>query len=262
MNIICFYLDGTLLNGDEEIHPLDRSLLTTRSDIPFIITTGRAITGIKGVFTRNGLFKTGEINYPIVAQNGAVLYNKNEVFLEHNPFDPQIQHLVLNTIRIHTDITFFLFEKSDIYVMHENPLSSYYVQLWYMPVKPYDDSSSLSITKVMSLSMDSQRLQDIANSVSKFNIETSFSLDFLFELTPSGVDKGNGLQKLLRILNQNEAQIYIAGDGQNDLPIFNQAFRSYCPSTASEEVKSKADIIIDREKYGVLTPMLVDAGLF
>ena len=58
----------------------------------------------------------------------------------------------------------------------------------------------------------------------------------------------------------DKAQIYIAGDGGNDLPVFNKAHRSYCPGSSSNEIKLNADVIIDREDVGVLTPMLQDAG--
>jgi len=263
MNIICFDLDGTLLNEDDKIHPSDRSLLASRKDVPFIITTGRALSGIKGVFERNELFSPGEIPFPIVAQNGAVLYKPHEEFFDHCPFDSNIQFQVINTIRNFDLITFFLFEKSDIFVLHENPLGTFYAQFWYMPTQPYTNSTKLSLTKIMGLSDDAQFLQEVADSISslKMEVETSFSLDFLLEITPPGIDKGNGLQKLLHVLDLQDAQIFMAGDGGNDLPLFNLASRSYAPISGSKDLKALADVIINREASGVLTPMLADAGL-
>jgi hydroxymethylpyrimidine pyrophosphatase-like HAD family hydrolase len=53
----------------------------------------------------------------------------------------------------------------------------------------------------------------------------------------------------------------MAGDGGNDLPIFKLASRTYAPNSGSENVKAQADVIINRDTCGVLTPMLIDAGL-
>ena len=259
MKIICFDLDGTLLDEEEQIHPADRSLLASRRDIPFIITTGRALWSIKGVFEQNGLFTGNDIPFPIVAQNGAVLYDKNEIIIDYFPFEHKTQFQVINTIRKFSQITFYLFGMSELYILNDTPLGSYYARIWYMPIKPFEVSGDLQLTKVMGLSKNVPDLQEVACSLSSLDVEISFSLDFLLEITPQGVDKGIGLQGLLKELDLAKTQIYIAGDGGNDLPVFNKAHKSYCPNSSSNEIISKADVIIDREDAGVLTPMLQDA---
>lgn len=261
MKIICFDLDGTILNRNEEIHPEDQKLLKTCSEMVFIITTGRALPSIRGVFQHNHLFTEVKIPFPIVAQNGAVLYQSNEKIIDWHTFEKHTQIELINTIRNFPDITFYLFDSRQIYVMHKNPTGSYYAEMWYMPLKPYFHNKNYSFTKIMGLSKNIQNLRDAESSVSKLPLEVSYSLEFLLEITPMGIDKGNGLNKLLKELKISNPEIYVAGDGGNDLPIFRNAFRTYCPNSSSPTVLNRADVIINREKSGILSPMLKDAGL-
>ena len=114
---------------------------------------------------------------------------------------------------------------------------------------------------MMALSWNKERLDEIINFIQDIEIEFFFSLDFLLEITPRGIDKGNGLIKLLSHLNMNEGNMFYAGDGENDLPGFAISNTSFAPITASQHVKSRADIIIDTHENGLLSPILQEADI-
>lgn len=76
--IICFDLDGTLFDSQGRIHTRDLSILTSESVFNFIIATGRSLQSVRAVFTKNGLFTDVRIPFPLVLQNGSVIYKHNE----------------------------------------------------------------------------------------------------------------------------------------------------------------------------------------
>jgi len=56
--IICFDLDGTLFDPQGRIHSRDIVILTSESEINFIIATGRSLQSVRAMFTKNDLFTT------------------------------------------------------------------------------------------------------------------------------------------------------------------------------------------------------------
>jgi hydroxymethylpyrimidine pyrophosphatase-like HAD family hydrolase len=65
-----------------------------------------------------------------------------------------------------------------------------------------------------------------------------------------------GLPPLIQALSLEQVPVYSAGDGQNDLGLFNLAVKSFAPSYAHPTILEQADHIIEREKEGMLTPIL------
>jgi len=64
------------------------------------------------------------------------------------------------------------------------------------------------------------------------------------------------LPPLIQELSLEHVPVYTAGDGQNDLGLFDYAVSSFAPAYAHPAILEKADHIIEREKEGMLTPIL------
>jgi hypothetical protein len=75
-------------------------------------------------------------------------------------------------------------------------------------------------------------------------------------MTPPGVDKGTGLAQLLNKLSWPIKSIIAAGDGENDLPLFNHAAVSFSVYDAPEHIRTAADHIVDVRGKGVLSSIL------
>lgn len=261
MKIICFDLDGTLLDEKQVIHPNDVRLLSSDRSVNYIISTGRALPSIRGVFNLNGLFIDEKIPFPIVSQNGAVLYKPGEQLLEFNSFEAEIQDHLIKYISIFTEVPFFLFAENEVYLKNPNQLGLHYASIWFYTLANAKDERFPALSKVMGLSRSKDLLKEVTNSIQHMKIETSFSLEFLLELTPSGINKGKGVKRLLSIQNwENEILIY-AGDGGNDIPGFEISQLSFAPQTASELVKTKADHVIDTKGTGLLSQIHQEAGI-
>jgi Cof subfamily protein (haloacid dehalogenase superfamily) len=259
--VICFDLDGTLLDENEIIHPNDIELLSIIRNTNYLVSTGRALPSIKGVFSLNGLFRGEKIPIPIVSQNGAVLYGPEEQLHEFHSFNIETQNLLLNCVRKFPQVPFFLFAENEIYLINPNQLAQHYASMWFYPLKNLKNAGLPNVSKVMALSYKRDLLQDFVNMIQPLEIEASFSLNFLLEITPAGVNKGKGLERLLSYLNWELGAVFYAGDGGNDLPVFKISARSFVPITASKHIKTQADYIIDTKKTGLLSPILQNAGI-
>ncbi len=75
-------------------------------------------------------------------------------------------------------------------------------------------------------------------------------------MNPIGIDKGTGLRELLASMHLENVTIYAAGDGENDLPLFNLAHRSFAPSTSPKAIMDRATQVIDLASHGLLSVIL------
>jgi len=85
--IICFDLDGTLINAHGMIHPADIEILATHRGSLLVPATGRTISSVRQLFEKNGLFIGQPLPFPLILQNGAALYSEGEHLLAHFHFE-------------------------------------------------------------------------------------------------------------------------------------------------------------------------------
>lgn len=71
------------------------------------------------------------------------------------------------------------------------------------------------------------------------------------DITPVGVSKSFGLQKLLELMNWRDAQVYAIGDETNDLPML-ETFNGFTVDTARKAIREKAHAV-----YGGVGRMLM-----
>jgi Cof subfamily protein (haloacid dehalogenase superfamily) len=259
--IICFDLDGTLFDPQGRIHPRDIAILTSKSEINFIIATGRSLQSLRAMFIKNGLFTDIRIPYPLVLQNGSVIFEQNEILAGYFPFSSDTQHQLIEIIQNFPQISFYLFDVKETHLLWPTAFALDSAERFGMQFRPYkNDDSNCIFSKVMCVSEDNDLLQNFAQIIQDLEIEISFSMETLLEITPQGIDKGSGLGQLLSLMNKTTGNLYVAGDGENDLPLFDTAQYSFAPVTSPEPVSVYADDIIDTGKRGLLTPMLEKAG--
>jgi hydroxymethylpyrimidine pyrophosphatase-like HAD family hydrolase len=113
----------------------------------------------------------------------------------------------------------------------------------------------------MCIAESPQLLQTFAADVIELELEASYSIPTVFEITSPGVDKGRGLTTLLPALSLNDPRIVAVGDGGNDLPLFEVADLALAPSTSPATVRDQADGVVDTEACGLMAPVLEIVGL-
>lgn len=71
-----------------------------------------------------------------------------------------------------------------------------------------------------------------------------FSHPMLLEITPGGCNKGTGVIKLAELLDIDRANLYCAGDNENDLAMLEAAAVGFTPAGSTQAALSAADVIV------------------
>ena len=256
-SILCFDLDGTLLDHEGRIHPKDIDLLKKYNNYQFVVTTGRSRESVRKSFNLNGIFMHSIIPIPMILLNGALIYASNERFISYHPFTQEIQFKLLKPIKHFPDITFLLLNLDDIHLINPTPFGMRACKRFEFNTIPLSDENvSVSFSKLMCISPELSDLKNFSILSSKLPVEIAMSMEFVLEITPSGINKAVGLQRLINDLQIENRNILAAGDGGNDVQLFSLASSSFVPDNAPDKIKSYADFIINRNKSGILSPMI------
>jgi Cof subfamily protein (haloacid dehalogenase superfamily) len=259
--ILCFDLDGTLLDRQGSIHPRDVELLADPDpQCLFVPATGRSFDSVRHTFNKNGLFVGEKIPFPLILQNGSILYNGGERLAAYLPFDPQVQVALIDLAEHYPQVTFLFMGLDKIYVAHSGSFGKAEIERFELETLHFEQNSRrLPFSKVMGISQARQDLDAIAREIHELPVEAAFSMPTALEITPLGVDKGSGMERLLSELGLEHAPVFVAGDGENDLPLMRFARKSFAPTHALEVVKQSASVILEISKDGLLEPMLRQA---
>ena len=110
--------------------------------------------------------------------------------------------------------------------------------------------------------MTPAELDLIRQAATGMKAEMAVSLPFIFEFNPPGITKANTLLQLLKELELETVPIFSAGDGENDLSLFDIAKQAFAPDSARPIVLEKANKVIFRNKNGLLEPILDQIRLY
>jgi hydroxymethylpyrimidine pyrophosphatase-like HAD family hydrolase len=191
----------------------------------------------------------------MVLHNGAVVYLEGERVAAHTPFAGEVQDRLVEVCRRHPQACSIFFSLERLDVMHLNPQAQQQIERFHLDVQPFEDVGQ-QFTKITSVAARREPLEALAAEVQPLAVETSFSLPTVFEVNQAGVDKGVGLQCLLELTGWGRERLVVAGDGENDLPLFPLARRVYCPAGSPEKIRELADVIVNVEKDGLLGAVL------
>jgi len=257
---LCFDLDGTLVDENGRIHPNDINLLTAeKPSIVFVACTGRSLDSVKSTFSQNGLFVNKKIPFPLVLLNGTLIYGKEEELLVFNSFSNDEQLDLIKTSKGIKEITFLYLTKDNTFVSGETGFGLEMIRKYEFSPLPIDTwSSSLPISKVMCISDNEEQLRALESKLrnNNSNLEMAYSMPTIFEITPSGSNKGDGVRRLVSISSYGKPLVYAVGDGENDLSLLSVAEEFFAPSTAPLEIKNRASLIIEVSREGLLAPMI------
>ncbi len=255
--IICFDLDGTLINGQGMIHPSDVKILATYRDSLLIPATGRSIGSVRQIFAKNGLFIGQQLPFPLILQNGAVLYAEGERLLAHFQFEDDVQAKLIRVLHGFPQVSALFFDLSVIYTLNEDgPVKAEIKSLDFHPQLLPEDSGACKFSKVMCFS-DSQAVLDaVRDSLRPLAVGSYQSLPYALEICPPGVNKASGILQLVKMLGIEDYRLYAVGDSENDVPMLDLAHHSYAPTTAFGNILRRADQAIDASQNGILAPIL------
>jgi len=255
--IICFDLDGTLINNHGVIHPADVQILATHREDLLIPATGRSLDSVRQIFAKNGLFIGQPLPFPLVLQNGAVLYAEGERLLAYFLFEEEAQAQLIQVLMGFPQAGVLFFDLNWLYCLHDNGLAKEAIRsLDFRALSFTEHSQAYRFSKCMCFADDLKILMAIREAVKPLGVGAFQSLPLALEICPQGVNKANGILELVKLLGIEDYTLYAVGDSENDLPMLDLAHYSYAPTTADGDVSARVEHIIDAGKNGVLAPIL------
>lgn len=240
------------------MHPNDKAILLKEDPPAFFITaTGRSLDAVHSTFIKHGLFQDQLFPYPSITLNGGQVSDAGGIPIAYFPFDNGIQQKVIDLTTGFPSVTFLLLDQFNVYLVDPDESGFQGAAKYEMFPIPYSsDLRNLSFCKLMCLSDDHDTLLKIAELSASIQVESAFSMQTIFELTPYGVNKGSSLAYLLKALHLEGVPLYAAGDGGNDLAMLNLADVSFTAHTSPEYIRQAVDHVIDVEQEGLLAPII------
>lgn len=253
-------LDGTLLN---RYHTLDRRILRAidlalDNGIIFVVATGRALQG-HDIGLNFG-------NRPIyfISNNGAVIHDTKGNVLYEIGLDPEFVNSVVEHF-FHLPIDFISREKTFVNTSRSVYLTGFNNETLvrklltkmtftktlqsFLKAKTFDQSKE-SILKLDTLKLNTRIVDDMDRiafdkHLLKFpNVVNLPFSDSIFEITDASVNKAEAVKFLAQRLNIDHDDIYVFGDGGNDVPMLKAFKNSYAPRSGNPEAKAVASEII------------------
>lgn len=256
--VICLDFDGTLVDDAGHIHPSDVEILAEERSIRFVPATGRPLHAVRRAFERHGLFLEEPIPFPLVLENGAAVYTENEVLRSKRSFEPDLQEALMEISLDSTSVRFLIYSLDEVRVLRPDDSLRAMVRRFDLDAQPFEsgDEHAVSLSKVAATATDLETLHAFAAEVAELPLERTYSLPDVLELTPVGVHKGAGLATLLNGTERDGLEVVAAGDGENDLALFDLATLKFAPLSSPPAIQERADLVIDLNEEGLLAPIL------
>jgi HAD superfamily hydrolase (TIGR01484 family) len=259
--VVCFDFDGTLVDGDGRIHPRDVEILGGDVRATLVPATGRPLHAVRHVLSWHGLFEEGPVPFPLVLENGAAVYEAGERLREQHPFVPDVQAALMEAMLASPRVTFLLFSLNTVRMLWPSEAGWRMARRFALSTQPFsqETDSDAPLTKVVSVAETPEPLRAFASETASLDMERAYSLPTVLEFTRVGVDKGRGLTTLLGERSVG-TKLVVAGDGENDLPLFDLADLSFAPEDSPDAIKARANHVLDVRKEGLLAPILGTVG--
>jgi len=208
--LLIFDIDGTLCDINK---PVDSKLVKTLQDISekyqIVLASGKPFGYIAGFIRQLGLS-----NCIIIGENGAtIMYSAT--------FPPKSYY----QIEINDSI-----EK--LFLEIKQQFSKKFKQsIWFQP-------NAVNLTVFPIDIKDIEKIHQFAQKFENNKINTYYHKDSV-DFTPKGFDKGIAVDILLNKLNYSPENLYIFGDGSNDLPMLKKTKNSFLVNFKIENFEPK-----------------------
>lgn len=257
-------LDGTLFNRNKEISETTEEILNQciEKGMLFSVATARMPYGC------DYRLEKVKMNIPGIVTNGVFLYDfKNKRYLSGEAVETETVKQVIKAFK-ENGLSCF------VYTYQSGSLSIYYDSREMTEQTQYYSERALECCREVCLVEDYERVYEkgdicyFACTGEKNSLEpvcrrleeisgVSYSCylniyngKYCLEVFSRRANKRNALLRLKKMLNCS--QVVVFGDNYNDLPMIEAADRSYVPANGLEEIKERADgVLEDCDRDGV-----------
>ena len=247
--LIACDLDETLLNDEHKICQRNIDLIKQAKEkgVKFVPATGRLYTSVQNDLKTLGLYD--EDNEYVLSANGGVLTeNKGNRILQFQGLSFEKTKEIFDFGK-DKDVCIAIYTLDHIYVYHLNDNEEQRMIGQGLDYQVFEDESLMflkdeDIVKVLfeSLDMDYlQSLEPLMFSIVDQEVSLSYSSSRYMELNLLGVNKGEGLKNLAKLLNIPIEATIAVGDNFNDQSMLEVAGLAVAPANAVQEIKDICD---------------------
>jgi len=243
-------LDKTFLRSDLSISKFSREIWNNFK-YPLSVATARSYTGVKN------LLKGLKLEFPLIVLDGAMVVDKDGNPIEIRSIDKKLANEIINEVykkfkEFPLIVGFDEFEKEKfLYPKTPNKYQLELLRMYKNDSRVFMELKALNHNLKMVYLGEKKLLEEIEKFVRNFGVEIKLTKDaymdcyFLTILHPLG-DKANGLKVFEEIMDIEPKEVTVFGDSINDLGMFEYAGVSVAVKNALEEVKKKANVILDK----------------
>lgn len=243
MKTIVSDLDGTLLNSYGVVDPFTKEVLNT-SPIYRIIATGRSYK------TASPLLKGVDIDYCVLL-NGAECRNSQGNILYKENIDLKIAHTIMNgLLERHMDFEINT-EEGDYST--DTVFCDTTTQLSEQHLQDYKE-----IRKIFVFVHDEQKINQIKYWLDQIEgINVTSSSWWNIEVTSMNANKALMVKRVIETLHTSD-DVYVFGDGYNDLSLFKDYKHTRAMSNGVNALKQIAEKVIDSNDDHSVAKEIID----
>ena len=251
IRLIALDLDGTVLRGDQTIHPsLIPAFARAQShNITLAIATGRAFQSTKRIvepFAFPG---------PLICSNGSQVLNDRHETIGTEFLDHDTQEFILRYAMEH-NVHVSAYGEEGVSTLQDSDWLAKYKQLVRgldIPILGFDTLMNKPLFKIVMICPE----PDVARLRLKLSFleadekaQLTESGPEYLEILPRNANKGNGLAKLSQYLHLDRSEIAAIGDYKNDLEMLDWVGTSGAVENALPEVKQRAQFVVKSNEEG------------
>lgn len=262
IKVLAIDLDGTLLNKQNAVTPenIEAIRLAKEKGIEVVPSTGRLLCE-----SRFAIEAIGGCNYSLHC-NGSVIYDHRAakpIYLSAFPQElarRAVRHLEKHNVlyqvyvddasccpkRFYNNFTGEIFNAVYVEMFRDT-------QLWMENVEAEIEQNNFKSIKYYIPNKDHDLLERIKEEMIALpGFDSTYSSYYSLEVFQAGMDKRNGLSKLLEHLGYGFENLMMIGDSENDLRAIQAAAIGVAMDNALDFIKAEADFVtLDRNNSGV-----------
>ncbi|WP_346347381.1 Cof-type HAD-IIB family hydrolase [Apilactobacillus xinyiensis] len=256
IKLIALDLDNTLLNSNKEISEQNATTLKKLHNDGFkvVLCTGRPINAVWNYVEQLNLLQPDD--YTVTFNGGMVIRNIDKKVLFQDSLslnDFKLLHDFANQNSLPLDILDFKQVYSLVDLVQSDYKEVLNANLKFVSAS-FNDLPDQKYSKAI-MSASSKKLDDVRRDmpdIIKNNYHIVRSQPQIMEFLKPGVNKANGLERLLEKLNFNFSNLMTFGDAENDIEMLKVAKIGVVMDNAKTDIKKIGDdITLDHDQDGV-----------
>ena len=260
--LLCFDMDGSLLDDTKQIMPATRNALehAIENGYTFSISTGRPLASIKKLVDTLDLRK---YNPCISAFNGGCLYDfEKEEIIYKDVLSKDVSEEIRELIR-KEGLHFHTYTSTEVISERDTEELHYYSEYVKMPCRVCDDVLTEEPCPFKFIIMhltDKEKLERMQQTIlARFSdsVQCIFSNNIFLEVIPKTSGKGVALHKMCELYGIPLEKSYAFADQDNDISMLSSAAYGVALVNGSHNAKEAADYITFKDNnHDGLVPFL------